>query len=576
MSKEKNIRKIYNLEKHPSLRSWGEPADLPKENVFIECGWGRLIFGHTFRDNEDIVKLMSTEEQGSRDLAFYLRDPQVIIARAPQDLFIDPSYTFRLFLDDFEDSGERGAFSIRLIDAERDLEGINRIYQSRNMITIDANFLRQTYNGDAIKYWVAVDSASQEIIAVCMGIDHKQVFDDPENGTSIWSLAVHPQSQHPGIGIALVRHVAGFYQKKKRQFLDLSVLYTNEQAIALYQKLGFVQIPVFSIKNKNAINETLFLGPATESKLNPYSVIIINEARRRGLRVDVLDETDNYFRLSSGGRSIVCRESLSELSSAVAMSRCTDKKTTIRLFKEAGLNVPDHQLASSPAKNHEFLAKHKRIVVKPAVGEQGAGITVDIKTKSELESALEHAGRVYSDILLEEMVEGQDLRIIVINNEVVAAAVRKPPSVVGTGYHTILDLVKKQSRRRQQATQGESKIPIDHELHRTIRLAGYTIDDILPRGIEIQVRKAANLHVGGTIHDVTAILHPALAEAAKQAALVLNIPVVGLDFIVHQPDASEYVIIEANERPGLANHEPQPVAERFIDFLFPESAGQNP
>jgi len=31
------------------------------------------------------------------------------------------------------------------------------------------------------------------------------------------------------------------------------------------------------------------------------------------------------------------------------------------------------------------------------------------------------------------------------------------------------------------------------------------------------------------------------------------------------------VIIEANERPGLANHEPQPVAERFIDFLFPQT-----
>jgi D-alanine-D-alanine ligase-like ATP-grasp enzyme len=33
----------------------------------------------------------------------------------------------------------------------------------------------------------------------------------------------------------------------------------------------------------------------------------------------------------------------------------------------------------------------------------------------------------------------------------------------------------------------------------------------------------------------------------------------------------EYVIIEANERPGLANHEPQPTAERFVDLLFPQT-----
>jgi hypothetical protein len=33
------------------------------------------------------------------------------------------------------------------------------------------------------------------------------------------------------------------------------------------------------------------------------------------------------------------------------------------------------------------------------------------------------------------------------------------------------------------------------------------------------------------------------------------------------------VFIEANERPGLANHEPQPTAARFVDFLFPGQPG---
>ncbi|ESW39355.1 hypothetical protein O164_12595 [Pseudomonas taiwanensis SJ9] len=46
---------------------------------------------------------------------------------------------------------------------------------------------------------------------------------------------------------------------------------------------------------------------------------------------------------------------------------------------------------------------------------------------------------------------------------------------------------------------------------------------------------------------------------------------VGLDFMVRDAGQPEYVIIEANERAGLANHEPQPTAERFIDLLFPHS-----
>ena len=40
--------------------------------------------------------------------------------------------------------------------------------------------------------------------------------------------------------------------------------------------------------------------------------------------------------------------------------------------------------------------------------------------------------------------------------------------------------------------------------------------------------------------------------------------------VVAGPDG---VFIEANERPGLANHEPQPTAERFVDLLVPHHEG---
>ena len=51
----------------------------------------------------------------------------------------------------------------------------------------------------------------------------------------------------------------------------------------------------------------------------------------------------------------------------------------------------------------------------------------------------------------------------------------------------------------------------------------------------------------------------------------LDIPMVGLDLMVSAADQPDYVFIEANERAGLANHEPQPTAERFVDLLFPYS-----
>lgn len=580
MSAEKKANEKFDPLKSPTLKSWGEAPDatlLPEKNVIIECGWGRLVFAHTFESNTSIAEVLRDEKKGYRDLAIYLRDPHVVIAKAPQELFIDPSYTYRQWLEDWEPPEEKAKnYTVRKLDPEKDVEGINRIYRMRNMVTIDERFLKEVYKGRFITYWVAADNQTDQILGVAMGIDHKVAFDDPENGSSLWAVAVDPQAPHPGIGVALVNAISRHFKQKQRSFLDVSVLHDNKEAIALYEKLGFQQVPVFCVKNKNAINETLFAGPQPqEAKLNPYSMIIIDEARRRGIKLEVLDAVDNYFKLSYGGRSIICREALTELTSSIAMSRCSDKATTHRLLAGAGLRVPGQQELSAPAENQRFLRKYKSLVVKPAVGEQGAGITMEVTTKNELADAIEDARKVCEKVILEEMVKGKDLRVVVIDFEVVAAALRKPPVVIGDGKHTILELVKKQSRRRERATHGESRIPIDNELKRTVVNSGYIIDDVLPAETELMVRRTANLHTGGTIHDVTEFLHPQIAEAARQAARALDIPVVGLDFIVPDHEQSEYVIIEANERPGLANHEPQPTAQRFIDMLFPQSMTRN-
>jgi len=167
---------------------------------------------------------------------------------------------------------------------------------------------------------------------------------------------------------------------------------------------------------------------------------------------------------------------------------------------------------------------------------------------------------------------GQDLRIVVIGYKVVAAAIRRPAEVVGNGESTIAQLIERQSARRAAATGGESRIPLDAETERCLAAQGLSLESVPENGRHVPVRRTANLHTGGTIHDVTAQLHPVLRETAETAARALHIPVVGLDFLVPSPDSPEYVLIEANERPGLANHEPQPTAQRFIDLLFPLTA----
>ncbi len=561
-----------------SLRHWENPAGHPdmlavENETVVDCGWGRLIFGQTFADAPTLVETIRREQPGRRDIALYLRDPQVVVALAPQDLFIDPSYTYRLALATPIEVPEHGPWTIRLAQP-RDAEAVRRIYQMRKMVAPPRAFFTKLGQQPEVDLLVAEDLETRAILGVVTGVDHVRAFNDPDGGASLWALAVDPQASHPGIGECLSRALAGLFRQRGRAFLDLSVLHDNTQAIALYEKLGFVRVPVYCAKNKNPINEPLFLGPDPAADLNIYAGILVREARRRGISVEVLDAENGYFKLSLGGRSITCRESLSELTSAIAMSRCDDKRLTLRVLAAAGIAVPAQIDADDPQAVAAFLQQHGRVVVKPVRGEQGQGVKVDLETPDEVNAAIKAARHFCDHVIVEQMVAGSDLRIVVIDHQVVAAASRRPAAVVGDGGSTLRTLIEKQSRRRQMATAGESRIPIDDETLRCLRGQGYTLDSVPAAGTTVQVRKTANLHTGGTIHDMTPILHPALREAAERASRVLEIPLAGFDFIVRAPDQPDYVIIEANERPGLANHEPQPTAERFIDMLFPQTRAE--
>ncbi len=306
-----------------------------------------------------------------------------------------------------------------------------------------------------------------------------------------------------------------------------------------------------------------------ELRLDPTSKLILAAARARGIAVELLDVEHGYFRLSRRGRAVVCRESLTDLTSAVAFCRCDDKRVTSRLLSAARLSVPEQRIAKTSLQNQVFLRKHGALAVKPAQGEQGRGVSVGIRTIHDLEKAVERAQEVGDKVLLEQAVSGVDLRIIVIDGKAVAAAVRSPACIVGTGLATVHELIERESRSRSEATDGASKIPCDDETLRCVREAGYTYESILPEGKRLVVRSGANVHTGGTIYDVTHSVSETLLRVAEQAASVLRIPVVGLDLIVPDLHGTKYWIVEANERPGFANHEPQPVASRFIEFLFP-------
>jgi hypothetical protein len=108
MSKEEHYRSRLARHRAASL-SGAEPThstgkQKPKLDAIIDVGWGRLIFAHTFRDNRRLADALLAELPGKRDIAFYVNDPHVLLAMEPQSLFLDPSHTYRLWLDRYKAS----------------------------------------------------------------------------------------------------------------------------------------------------------------------------------------------------------------------------------------------------------------------------------------------------------------------------------------------------------------------------------------------------------------------------------------------------------------------------------------
>lgn len=545
-------------------------------NAVLDCGWGRLMFAPSFDSPKVLAQALQEEEMGKRDIALYVKAPQLVLAESPANLFLDPSLVFRRRLaHDKPSAGTVPGVTIRPIATRADIATINRMYSMRGMVALDPKTVWAQRNSEALLYLLAEDERTGDVIGSVMGVDHQLAFGDPEGGSSFWCLVVDPQTGVAGVGQSLVNSLIDLFTERGRQFIDLSVLHSNEGAIALYKKLGFEQATGFAIKNKNSINERLFVDNADLSELNPYARIIIDEARRRGINVEVVDPAAAIFTLRHCGHEIMCRESLSDLTGGVAMTLCQDKVLTSRRLAAVGLRVPAQQVAGNREADLAFLQQQRALVVKPAMGEQGRGISVDVRDEADLAEAIARAQLEGGHVILEELCAGQDLRVVVIGYKVVAAAIRRPAEIVGDGSSTIAELIERQSARRAAATGGESRIPVDAETERCLAGQDLNYDTVLGSGRAVTVRKTANLHTGGTIHDVTDVLHPALREAAETAARALRIPVVGLDFLVPAPESDQYVVIEANERPGLANHDPQPTAQRFVDLLFPYTTSFN-
>ncbi len=146
-----------------------------------------------------------------------------------------------------------------------------------------------------------------------------------------------------------------------------------------------------------------------------------------------------------------------------------------------------------------FLKRHGPSGGEAGAREQGQGVSVGVASLDELDAAIAEARKYCSEVLVEERVEGEDVRssLSIIAWSPLPSAAR--PRWSRRALHGAR-ADRGASRRRAAATSGESRIPCDGETERTVRDAGFSMADVLPAGTELKVRRTANLHTGRAHH----------------------------------------------------------------------------
>ena len=378
-----------------------------------------------------------------------------------------------------------------------------------------------------------------------------------------------------GFGKARQTDVRGIYKvavRTRHEGLGLACLHTARDLImaAIEDRPFDLEAALVPLRD---MGDRYCLGPSTTA--------IVNAATDR--KIPHVRLTDgNLVQLGYGIQQRRIWTAETDQTSAIAEGIASDKDLTKTLLKACGIPVPEGEVVDSPAAAWEAAEDiGLPVAVKPSDANHGRGVSLDLKTREEVEAAYTLAECEGSEVIVERFVPGNEHRLLVVGGRLVAAARGEAAWVKGDGRSTVVELIDRQintdPRRGTTEDYPLNKILIDEDPAVALELArqGLTPDSVPPNGLDVLIQRNGNV-----AFDVTPQVHPDTRETAALAAREIGLDVAGIDLVaegISRPLAEQGgAIVEVNAGPGLLMHlkpadgEPQPVGEAIVEHLFPD------
>lgn len=322
--------------------------------------------------------------------------------------------------------------------------------------------------------------------------------------------------------------------------------------------------------------------------LGPSTASIVDAATER--RIPSIRLTDgNLVQLGHGAAQRRIWTAETDRTSAIAESIASDKDLTKTLLQSCGVPVPEGSLVRSAEEAWEEAQDiGLPVVIKPYDGNHGRGVSLNLMSKEDVIAAYELASRKgdSKSVIVERFVTGDEHRVLVVGNEVVAVGKGESLWVTGNGKSNITELVDDQINTdpRRGTTEDCPLNALDPaagaEIILELKRQGMDANSIPLAGQKVLIQPNGNVAL-----DVTDKIHPDIAYAATLAARIVGLDIAGVDLVaedISRPMAEQgAAIIEVNASPGLlahikpANGEGRPVGKAIINHLFaPEESGR--
>jgi cyanophycin synthetase len=343
--------------------------------------------------------------------------------------------------------------------------------------------------------------------------------------------------------------------------LLLTLIQDNGDAIAQREQI---------IEDLRDLSDDLCLGPST--------ACIVNAASAREIPYIRLS-SGNLVQLGYGSKQRRIWTAETDQTSAIAETISRDKDLTKSLLASAGVPTPEGRTVTSPDDAWEAAQDiGLPVVVKPIDGNHGRGVFINLYTQQEIEAAYAVAINEGSEVLVERHIIGDEHRLLVVGNKVVAAAKGETVWITGDGKHTVLELIQIQinSDPRRGTTEEcpLNPVRIDSAVELELARQKLTGDSIPSTDQKVLIQSNGNV-----AFDVTDLVHPEVAHQVALAARVVGLEIAGVDLVaqdISKPlESQNAAIVEVNAGPGLLMHlkpasgKPQPVGEEIANHLFP-------